>query len=437
MRKSSHPLISGLILFIFFGGVTMGIAEKTTPNLVARIQQTKHFHTPPVKDVRSDGSRLEAIGDTIGTRATHPYYAFKTIHGGSTTTPGGTNTTLPKPVGETETPPPRPKFTCGAVTTREIGDNIGEKDAGNGYVAQPTLAVFRNQVHLLINYKEKGSWKDYVPNPFDLEFEGVPAFENHYIYNGSEWSAFNGGTPRGKMALAVYNVNLWAVWKDNEKKLWFSRFFNQWAPPTQIPDQFSKSAPAIAVRQGVLHMVHNGKSSDDLWYSSYTPQTQWTPNVKIGQKSRTTPGLTLGSDGNLHMVYLGAAKTLQKDPKELWYSQFDGNIWTTPFIIQDQSSKAPPTLLGAGTTSPLLLLHMVHLGKSENTLWSAAYGKNPRFPADTQQNRWQANEKLLRLTSDGPVALTFFQGCIQMVHKVGKKLMHTRYSIKDVHKGIP
>jgi hypothetical protein len=47
------------------------------------------------------------------------------------------------------------------------------------------------------------------------------------------------------------------------------------------------------------------------------------------------------------------------------------------------------------------------------------------------------NEKLLGKTSDGPVALTFFQGCIHMVHKVGKKLMHTTYSAKDVHSGLP
>jgi hypothetical protein len=184
-------------------------------------------------------------------------------------------------------------------------------------------------------------------------------------------------------------------------------------------------------------MVHNGKSSDDLWHSTYTPQTHWTPNVKIGQKSRTTPGFTLGRDGNLHMVYLGAAKRGRPDPKDLWYSQFNGRRWTTAYKIKDQFSKASPTLLGVGTTSRLLPLLMVHLGKSADTLWQALYGKNPRLPAATQQHRWHVNEKLLGRESDGPVGLAFFQGCIHMVHKEGKKLMHTTYSAKEVHKGLP
>ena len=80
---------------------------------------------------------------------------------------------------------------------------------------------------------------------------------------------------------------------------------------------------------------------------------------------------------------------------------------------------------------------MVHLGKSKNTLWQSLYGKNPRLPEAGQNNKWHVNEKLLGKTSDGTVGLAYFQGCIHMVHKVGNKLMHTKYSAKDVHSGLP
>ena len=416
---------------------TRGTHDETVPAPTVRLEGVGEnadvFH---LGLLLPDGTGLEAIGTKSGIRPRGLQLTFVRKPRRSRNFAALPKISLPSPVGQTEAPRSQP--TCGPVSTREVANNIGE--AQNRYLAQPTLAVFRNQVHLFVSYRERGDWTDYLPHKF--EFPGVPDLLNHYVLNGTEWStppARNtpGGNGWEKVSLAVYDRNLWAVWRDKDKQLWFSRYINQWAPPTKIPGQYSKSTPALAVRRGVLHMIHNGKSSDDLWHSTFTPQTQWTPNVKIGQKSRTAPGFTLGRDGNLHMVYLGAAKRGRPDPKDLWYSQFNGRLWTTPYKIQNQYSKASPTLLGVGTTSPLLPLLMVHLGKSEDTLWHALYGKNPRLPPATQQDKWHVNEKLLGKTSDGPVGLAFFQGCIHMVHKEGKKLMHTTYSAKDVHKGLP
>ncbi|HQU28932.1 MAG TPA: hypothetical protein PKZ24_07210 [Nitrospirales bacterium] len=410
---------------------TQGNHEETLTEPIVRA--TADTDNPDVFNLAmllQDGTGLEAVGTVSGIRPRALNLAFVGRTSKAKTLAARPKISLPGPVGQTQAPPPRPQLTCGPVTTREIGTNIGEIA---GYLAQPALAVFGNQVHLRVSYRKDRNWTDYLP-PY--HFDGVPGFKNHYIFDGRSWTPVS-FTTNEKVALAVYDRNLWAVWRDKDKQLWFSRYYDQWAPPAKIPGQYSKSTPALAVRRGVLHMVHNGKSSDDLWHSTFTPRTQWTPNVKIGQQSRTTPGFTLGSDGNLHMVYLGAAKRLRPDPEDLWYSQFNGSRWTTPYTIHNQFSKASPTLLGAGTTSPLLPLLMVHLGKSEDTLWHALYGKNPRLPAATQQNRWHVNERLLGKTSDGPVGLTFFQGCIHMVHKEGKKLMHTTYSAKDVHSGLP
>jgi len=407
---------------------TPGIHEGKLEQLTIRLEEAPDnpdvFH---LAMLLADGTGLEAIGTKSGIRTRGLNLTFVRKSRRSRNFAALPKISLPGPVGQTEAPRSQP--TCGPATTREVGSNIGEKSL-------PTLAMFRNQLHLVASPDVHKDWFDHLADSLGTNFEGRLS-NSHYVFDGTQWSNIGNAPGRGKVALAYYDRNLWAVWREGDKQLWFSRYFNQWAPPTKIPGQYSKSTPALGVRQGVLHMVHNGKSSDDLWHSTFTPRTQWTPNVKIGQKSRTTPGFTLGRDGNLHMVYLGAGKRGRPDPKDLWYSQFNGRRWTTPYTIQNQFSKASPALLGVGTTSRLLPLGMVHLGKSENTLWHALYGKNPRLPVATQKNRWHANERLLGRESDGPVGLTFSQGCIHMVHKEGKKFMHTTYSAKEVHKGLP
>ena len=40
-----------------------------------------------------------------------------------------------------------------------------------------------------------------------------------------------------------------------------------WTPNVRIPDQQSWASPALALYNGLLHMVHLGDSSTDIWYS--------------------------------------------------------------------------------------------------------------------------------------------------------------------------
>ena len=348
---------------------TSGTHQETLEKPVLRLEEESDnpdaFH---LAMLLPDGTGLEAIGTMSGIRPRGMYLSYlKRPAPKPATQTSRFGLALPKVGSGQQAPPPRPQSTCGPVRHWEVG---------RGSYGRPTLAVFRNKLHLVKVSVDK-NWLDPV-------FGELPQWRaEHYIYDGTRWSfhaPVHELTGLGRVALAVYNGNLWAVWRDKDKQLRFSRYYDQWAPPTKIPGQFSKSMPALAVRGGVLHMVHNGKSSDDLWHSTFTPQTQWTKNVKIGQKSRTTPGLATGSDGNLHMVYLGPGKRGRPDPKDLWYSQSNGRRWTKATKIPKQYSKASPTLLGAGTTSRLLPVLMVHLGRNKNTLWQSFYGKNPRLP---------------------------------------------------------
>ena len=82
------------------------------------------------------------------------------------------------------------------------------------------------------------------------------------------------------------------------------------------PPQRSKAPPALAYLGSLLHMVHLGASSDDLWHSTYDG-TNWTANVKVDppQRSKAAPALAyFGGDGLLHMVHVGASSD------DLWHS---------------------------------------------------------------------------------------------------------------------
>ncbi len=123
-----------------------------------------------------------------------------------------------------------------------------------------------------------------------------------------------------------------------------------WSENVRIPDQASCATPALAEFAGLLHCVHIGRTSNDLWHSTFNG-TAWSPNVKIpGQKSKSPAALAV-FNGLLHMVHLGDTSN------NIWHSVFDGTSWSTNVKIPDQKSKVAPALAVFGGR-----LHMVHLG---------------------------------------------------------------------------
>ena len=71
----------------------------------------------------------------------------------------------------------------------------------------------------------------------------------------------------------------------------------------------------------MIHMVHLGDSSNDLWWSTSADGFTWTPNTRIpGQKRKATPALAVFNN-LLHMVHLGGSSN------DIWWSIFDGASW--------------------------------------------------------------------------------------------------------------
>jgi hypothetical protein len=191
--------------------------------------------------------------------------------------------------------------------------------------------------------------------------------------------------------------------------LWHSTYDGgSWTENVRIPDQQSKASPALAAYGGRLHMVHLGEGSNDLWHSTYDGNT-WTPNVHIpNQRSQAPPALAVFG-GLLHMVHLG------EDSNDLWHSTYDGHAWTQNAPIPEQQSKASPALAALEDR-----LCMLHLGDSSNDIWYSTY----------DGSAWTTNVRIPEQQSKVSPALARFEGHLHMVH-LGNSSNNIWHSIFD------
>jgi len=94
-----------------------------------------------------------------------------------------------------------------------------------------------------------------------------------------------------------------------------------WTVNTQIPGKRSRTRPALAVHQGLLFMVHQDESSNDMWWSTSSDALHWTDDQKIpNQKTRTVPAL-VEFNNVLYLVHLGSSGN------DIFWSMFDGTTW--------------------------------------------------------------------------------------------------------------
>ena len=219
---------------------------------------------------------------------------------------------------------------------------------------------------------------------------------------------------------------------DRSNDIWWSIYDGtSWKKPdgtpgnVRIPGQKSKAPPALAAFQNQLHMVHLGDRSNDIWWSIYDG-TSWkkpdgTPgNVRIpGQKSKAPPALA-AFGGSLYLVHLGDTSN------DIWWSAYDGTSWRgsdgTPGDerIVDQRSKASPAIVGHH-----LVLHMVHLGDTSNNIWHST----KQQPAI----EWTPNRLVGQSSRARPsMAATFTQQGASALHMVylsslGKAILHSLF----------
>lgn len=244
----------------------------------------------------------------------------------------------------------------------------------------------------------------------------------------------------------------------------------QWSTAVAIPNQTTKTSPALAYLNGTLHMLHLGSSSDNIWYSYYD-RGQWTPNVQTGLRSRgpvafVGPNTTGGNDfgllvyrsfeqapdggyGFLHSLSRGytdpwvpsgllPGKPTSEHPPALtldargnwmlgsvipggrsmrvsrYAMTFGGTQPVAPLgseVVANQSTKTTPAL-----ALYLGQMHLLHLGGGSNDIWhSIDFAPNVRVPDQA---------------SKATPAMAVYQNVLHMVHlgSGSESLWHTTYT---------
>lgn len=414
---------------------TAGEHEEPVTKPTVRLQQEPdNRDMTHVVLLHPDGSGLEAIGTHSGLRPRGMNLSLLKKAAGSQRIAVRPDVVLPGPVqGKLSPADPTPPPACGPTHTI-IPESIISSDSKFKWDSHPHAAVFQNRLHVVANVTCK--------DEFGFDFCGA-SLPSHFIFDGDRWRKNNREFREGALrvpegssvALAADRFGLVAVWKDEEKQLWYSRYYDQWAPKQKIPGQYSKSTPALAAQGGKIHLLHQGKTSDDLWHSTFSsPPNQWTLNVKIGRQSSGSPGFARLREDSVHTVYRKAARYTGDPVTTTLRHTFlgrNGVDWLPPYDgPKEPKSQDAPVLTEAGD-DPRVLGLMVHRGSTTKRLWSTLYGRNdPRKPTTF---RWYDDQPLLGLTSDGPVALASYMGCIHMVHKDRNKLIHSTFSLKQAH----
>jgi hypothetical protein len=253
----------------------------------------------------------------------------------------------------------------GVLWRTPSGEPGNEKIPGQKSKATPALAVFNNHLHMVhLGDSSNDIWWS--------------------IYDGVSWNKSD-GTPgneripgqksKASPALAVFNNQLHMVHLgDSSNDIWWSIYdgvswnkLDGMPGNERIPGQKSKASPALAVFNSQLHMVHLGDSSNDIWWSIYDGgswnKPDGTPgNERIpGQKSKTAPDLKL-FNGALHLVHLG------KTSNNIWTSTYRGNKWSSNRRSYNGKSRAGPTLAALGAR-----LYMFHVGETSERIYQTLY----------------------------------------------------------------
>lgn len=374
------------------------------------------------------GVGREAVGTVSGIRPRGLNLAFVGRTGKVQTLVVTKGMNAPRPGSQTQAPSSRPKVqsvNCGPHQ-RVISDLNRHRTFDEHRI--PALAVFQNSLHLVTSDYEKAM--RHIPLMQYQLASGGPLM--HWIYSNGKWdsgSEINNQISNAGVALVPFQNRLHMVHLGKSSNdLWYSTFDGvQWTPNVKIPGQKSKATPALAAWNNQLHMVHLGDSSNNLWYSTNNGNG-WTVNVRIpGRSSDNAPALGRVPNGPfaglLHMVYKTDANI---EPQSLWHAQFDGRQWQRSVMIRGALTKAAPTLVSGYPDQ----LHLVHLGKSSDDLWHMLFGPNKKKNNIVE---WFDQQRLLSEASDTPVAVVLFQGCYHMVSIKGDKLIHTTFSTPQVH----
>jgi hypothetical protein len=178
-----------------------------------------------------------------------------------------------------------------------------------------------------------------------------------------------------------------------------------WSPSVPVSGTQSKSTPAVAVFQGVMHMVRNDPQQNNaLVWSTSSDGLNWSGNQVLGTSSQTGASLA-AFETSLHMVYLEDGSRVVR-----WWT-FDGNTWTDQGTIPDLTIQPPhpPQNLSTPVLPALVSfqnLIMVFTDPSSNELYMAIFNGTA----------WGTKISIRGQFSTRPPKLSVFKGALHMVY---------------------
>ena len=178
-----------------------------------------------------------------------------------------------------------------------------------------------------------------------------------------------------------------------------------WSPSVPVAGTQSKLTPAVAVFQGVMHMVRNDPQQNNaLVWSTSSDGLNWSGNQALGASSQTGASLA-AFETSLHMVYLEDASRVIR-----WWT-FDGNTWTDQGTIPDLTIQPPHPPQNLSTPAlPALVsfqsLIMVFTDPLSNELYMAIFNGTA----------WGTKISIRGQFSTRPAKLSVFKGALHMVY---------------------
>lgn len=178
-----------------------------------------------------------------------------------------------------------------------------------------------------------------------------------------------------------------------------------WSPSVPVSGMQSKSTPAVAVLQGVIHMVRNDPQRNNaLIWSTSVDGLNWSADQPLGPSSQSGASLA-AFESTLQMVYL------EDGPHVIRWWTFDGNTWTDQGAIQDLTIQPPdpPQNLSSPVLPALVWfqnLIMVFTDPSSNELYMAMF----------DGMAWGTKISIRGQFSTRPATLSVFGGALHMVY---------------------
>lgn len=370
-----------------------------------------------------DGTGWEALGTTSGVRPRGSVLAYLRSKMPSRNPPSLS----------TRKPQPQHRFAqrSNPVNCGPYSNDIVKQE---GVHQPPALAVYQNQLHMIVNKFYDGSNVGIMTALIDV----APPLE-HWVYANGQWHlnrpALSQRSQKG-VALATLGDKLHMVRKDEDSDQLFHSFFDgeQWTASFKIPNQKSKARPALARFEGALHLVYVGENSIDVLHSIYRDK-KWTIPQKTGIKSADVPALAISPIGFrrplLHMVTtLPVGVDLPLNIRYLFLSAFGGNRWSSAKKIAKEITVLAPSLASTQSGSEKWL-QLMHSGNSTQELRQILYG--PYQSGRETKVGWFNDQRFLNQKSESSPSVTFLEGCWHMVTVKNDRLLHTTFSTKDVH----